>query len=101
MYERGSIPGRGRRGIFSLSHHFQTGIRPTQPPVHWVPWAPSSGIKRPGREAGHLPPSGAEVTDTWNYTSTSPYVFMASCLIKRRAVFTLTFLPLRAVKFPL
>jgi hypothetical protein len=33
----------------------------------------SPGIKRPGREADHSPPAGAEVKKMWTYTSTSPY----------------------------
>jgi hypothetical protein len=32
---------------------------------------------RPGSEADHSPPSSAEVKNTWIYTSTLPYVFMA------------------------
>jgi hypothetical protein len=39
------------------------------------------GLKRPGREAYHSPPSSAEVTNAWSYTSTVPYVFMAWCLV--------------------
>jgi hypothetical protein len=34
---------------------------PTQPPIQWVPEALSLGVKRPGREADHSPPSSAEV----------------------------------------
>jgi hypothetical protein len=30
------------------------------------------GVKRPGREAGHSPPTSAEVKKMWTYTSTSP-----------------------------
>jgi len=26
-----------------------------QPPIQWVPGAPSPGVKRPGREADHSP----------------------------------------------
>jgi hypothetical protein len=37
----------------------------------------SPGVKRPGLEADHSPPTSAEVKKTWVYTSTSPYVFMA------------------------
>jgi hypothetical protein len=37
----------------------------------------SRGVKRPGREADHSPPTSAEVKKTWMYTSTPPYVFMA------------------------
>jgi hypothetical protein len=39
----------------------QTTLRPTQPPVQWVPGVLSPGVKaRPGRDADHSPPSGAE-----------------------------------------
>jgi hypothetical protein len=30
------------------------------------------GVKRPGREADHSPPSSAEVKNEWSYTSTPP-----------------------------
>jgi hypothetical protein len=33
----------------------------TQPPIEWVPDSLSPGIKRPGSEADHSPPTGAEV----------------------------------------
>jgi hypothetical protein len=35
------------------------------------------GVKRPGREADHSPPTSAEIKKTWVYTSTPSYVFMA------------------------
>jgi hypothetical protein len=44
----------------------------------------SPGIKQPGREADHSPPSIAEVKNTWNYKSTPPYAFSAWCLVKHR-----------------
>jgi len=40
--------------------------------MQWVPGAVTPGVKRPGRESDHSPPSGAEVTNAWSYTSTSP-----------------------------
>jgi hypothetical protein len=30
------------------------------------------GVKRPGREVNHLPPSSAEVKNVWSHTSTPP-----------------------------
>ena len=36
------------------------------------------GAKQPGREAGHSPPSSAEVKDEWRYTSSAPYAFVES-----------------------
>jgi hypothetical protein len=50
---------------------------PTEPLIKWVPAALSPGVKRPGREADHSPPTSAEVKKMWIDTSTSPYVFMA------------------------
>jgi hypothetical protein len=40
-----------------------------------IQWAP--GVKRPGLEAHHSPPTSAEVKKTWIYTSTPAYVFVA------------------------
>ena len=37
-----------------------------------VPGIISSGLKRPGREDDHLPPSSAEVKNEWSYTSCPP-----------------------------
>jgi hypothetical protein len=34
------------------------------------------GLKRPGREDDHSPPTSVEVKNTWIYTSAPPYVFM-------------------------
>jgi hypothetical protein len=52
-------------------------LGPAQIPVQWVPGTLSPGIKRPGREADHLPPASAEIKNMWIYTSTPPYAFMA------------------------
>jgi hypothetical protein len=53
---------------------FVTASRPvlgsTHPPILWVPGALTSGVKRPGREADHSPPSSAKVKNAWSYTST-------------------------------
>jgi hypothetical protein len=35
----------------------------SKPPIQWVPRALSLGVKRPGREADHSPPSSAEVKE--------------------------------------
>jgi hypothetical protein len=37
----------------------------------------SPGVKWPGREADHSPPTSAEVKRMWIYTSTPPYAFVA------------------------
>jgi hypothetical protein len=78
-------------GIFLFTTAFRTALGPTQPPIQWVPGALSLGIRRPGCEAEHSPPSSAEVKNACSYTSTPQYVFMAWCLVKHRDNFTFTF----------
>jgi hypothetical protein len=41
-------PGRVKNFLFSTAPRLVLG--PTQPPLQWVRDAPSSGVKRPGRE---------------------------------------------------
>jgi hypothetical protein len=54
-----SSPGR----IFLLTTASRPALGSTQPPIQWVPGALSLGVKRPGREADHSPPSSAEVKE--------------------------------------
>jgi hypothetical protein len=56
---------------FSLLHVVQTGSG-AKPPIQLVP-----GALSPRREADHSPPTSADVKNTWIYTSTPPYAFMA------------------------
>jgi hypothetical protein len=69
MYERGSIPGRVSKGIFSPRHRVQTGSGAH--PTSYVMSTECSypGIKHLGRKGDHLPPSSAEVKNEWSYTS--------------------------------
>jgi hypothetical protein len=48
-------------GIFLFTTVSRMALRPTQPPIQWVPGALSLGLKRPEREADHSPPSSTEV----------------------------------------
>jgi hypothetical protein len=50
-------------GIFLFTTASRTALGPTQPPIQWVPGALSLGVKWPGREADHSPPSNAEVKE--------------------------------------
>jgi hypothetical protein len=63
--------------IFLFSKSSIPALRPTQPPIQWVPGVLSLGVKRPGREADHSPPTSAEVKKMWLYTSTPSNAFMA------------------------
>jgi len=51
-------------------------LGPTQPPAQRVP-GPFFGVKLPGCNVDHPPPSSADVKNEWNYTPTPPYAFMA------------------------
>jgi hypothetical protein len=71
---RGSTPGRDN--IFLFFTASRRALRPTQPPIQRAPGVLSSRIKRPGCEAGHLPPSSAEVKNGGAILQ-FPCVFMA------------------------
>jgi hypothetical protein len=55
----GLIPGKGKIFIFPVMS--RPTLEPIQPPSQWLPVALSSGLKRPGREADHSPPSRAKI----------------------------------------
>jgi hypothetical protein len=50
---RGSIRGKEKICLFSASP--TSVLRPTQPPIQWVPEALSPEVKLQGREADHSP----------------------------------------------
>jgi hypothetical protein len=50
-------------GIFLFSTVSRPALESTQPPIHWVPWALSSGVKRLEREAD---PSSAKAKNSWD-----------------------------------
>jgi hypothetical protein len=56
---------------------FEGILESTESPIQWVPGVLFPRVKRPGREADLSPPSGAEVKNSWSYTSTPHYVFVA------------------------
>jgi hypothetical protein len=57
------FPFASRRGlgIFLFTTASRKALGPTQPPIQWVPGDLFLGVKRPGREADHSPPSSTEV----------------------------------------
>jgi hypothetical protein len=58
-------------------------IKPTQPPIQWVPGVLSLGVKRSAREADHSPPSCAEVKNASSWSG-------SQLKIKHRDNFTFT-----------
>jgi hypothetical protein len=78
------VPGAGiSKSLYRRVTSWTAGVRlpqrlrPTQPSIQRVPGSLSQGVKRPGREADHSPPSITEVKKGGAITSTLPYVFMA------------------------
>jgi hypothetical protein len=54
----------GAKDFFPVASLSRPALRPTQPPVQWIPGVLSPGVKaRPGRDADHSPPSSAEVVN--------------------------------------
>jgi hypothetical protein len=47
-------------GIFLFTTASRTAVGPTQPPIQRVPGSLSLGVKRPGSEADHSPPTSTE-----------------------------------------
>jgi hypothetical protein len=50
-------------GMFLFTTASRTALEPSQSPIQWVTGVLSLGVKRPGREADHSPPSSTEVTE--------------------------------------
>jgi hypothetical protein len=84
---RGSSSGRGWEFFSSPPR-----LRPTQPPIQWVPEVLSLGVKRQGCEADNPPPSSAEIKNEWSYTYNPQYAFMGWWSVKK--ISTGTTLPL-------
>jgi hypothetical protein len=51
------------RLFIHLTAASRPALGPTQPPIQWVSEALSLGVKQPGSEADHSPPSSAEVKE--------------------------------------
>jgi hypothetical protein len=67
--------------FYFMTTVFRLALGPYHSPIQWVAEALSLGVKLPGREANHSPPSSAEVKNEWSYTSASLYAFMVWCLV--------------------
>jgi hypothetical protein len=63
---------------------FRPVLEPTKPPIQWILWFPSPGVKQLGHEADYSFPSSAQVKNAWSYILTPPYIFMKGCLVQHR-----------------
>lgn len=88
MTEKSGFKFRQTQEIYlSYLLALRPAMESTQPPIQWIQEATSSSAKRPEREADKSPTSGAEIKNSWNRTSTFPYIFML-CLIKLAIILT-------------
>jgi hypothetical protein len=67
---------RRRLGVFLFTTVTRTALGPTQPPIQWVSVALSLGIKRPGCEADHSPPSSADVKNAWSLVKAQRQLYL-------------------------
>jgi len=75
-----SLPHRVETGSGTYPASYPMGTRGSFP-----------GVKAAEREADHSPPSSTKVKNTWRYTVTPQYAFMAWCSVKKSIGTTLTF----------
>jgi hypothetical protein len=59
-FGRPEFDSRQRQEVSACPTASRLALRPTQPPIQWVPGALSAGVKRPDREADQSPFSSAE-----------------------------------------
>jgi hypothetical protein len=59
-------------GIFLFNTASRMALKPTQPPIQWVPDSLYLWVERPGREADHSPPSSAKVKECMELYLHSP-----------------------------
>jgi hypothetical protein len=74
--------------IFISSHRPNLLWGPLNPLFNGYRGAIFQGVKWQGREADYSPQTSDEVKKKWIYTSTTPYDFIESCLVKHRDSFS-------------
>jgi hypothetical protein len=88
-----SFDPRQGQSIFPLAFVSRPALRPTQPPIQWVPGVLSPRRKaRLGRDADHSPPSSAEVKNVQALYFLSP--LSPSWRYRDRFTFSFTILTL-------
>jgi hypothetical protein len=80
--------------IFLFATASRPAMGPTQPAIQWIPGDFSLGVKRPGSEADHSPPSSAKIKECVELYLHSPNMTswrVAHLKTKARDNFTFTF----------
>jgi hypothetical protein len=88
---RYNIMSRQELRIFLFTTVSRPALRPTQPPIQWVPGALSLGVKRPGHEADHSSPSSTEVKNVKLYLRSPDTPSWRGSQLKHRDDLTFTF----------
>jgi hypothetical protein len=82
-------------GILIFTTASRTALGPTQSRIQWVQVPLSLGVKQPGREADHFPPSSTEVKERVELYLHSPSTpSWRGAQLKHRDNFTFTFTPI-------
>jgi len=71
-------------GSFSLRHRVLTGSGAHPASYHMGTVSSYPAVKLPAREADSSPLSSTEAKNSWSYTSTPPYLFMAWYLVEHK-----------------
>ena len=74
-HDNSGLESRLGQDILVFSKRFRPALGPTQTPTQWAP-----GLKRPGPEVGHSPPSCAELQVTGSVHTLPLYGFMARAM---------------------
>jgi hypothetical protein len=81
-------------GIFLFTTTSRMALRPTQPPIQWVPMALPLGVKQLRHEAEHPPPYSVKIkewVELYHHSSHMPSWHGAQLRKKHRDNFTFTF----------
>jgi hypothetical protein len=80
------------KGFFLFATAFRPALRTPPPqPIKWVRGALPAEVKQSLLEAGHSPPSSAEVKNAWSYTSTPPVSLRSVVLSSEEEQLYITF----------
>jgi len=70
----------GLHNTENVATSFRLALGSTKLPIQWVPGALSPGVRRPGSEADHSPPSSVEVNNAWSHAYTPHGVVLIGIL---------------------